>query len=73
MDFLRRLVGMLIGLHVGLRNVLIVGLARSLLSMLFLNVLHTIPMQKRNFVDYLKQVLTPEAFKVLSTQRAVFC
>ena len=41
MAFLRNWVGMLRG--VGLRNVLIVGLVRSLLSMFVLSVHHTIP------------------------------
>ena len=44
MGFLRNSVGMLRGL--GLRNVLIVGLVKSLLSMFFLSVHHTIPRDK---------------------------
>ena len=44
MGFLRNCVGMLRG--VDLRNVLIVGLVRSLLSMFFLSVHHTIPRDK---------------------------
>ena len=44
MGFLRSWVGMLKG--VGLRNVLIVGLVRSLLSMSFLSVHHMIPRDK---------------------------
>ena len=44
MGFLRNWVGMLRG--VGLRNVLIVGLVRSLFSMFFLSGHHTIPGDK---------------------------
>ena len=44
MNFLRNEVGMLRG--VGLRNVLILGFVRSLLSMFFLSVHHAIPGDK---------------------------
>ena len=44
MGFLRNWVGMPRG--VGLRNVLVVGLVKSLLSMSFLSVHHTIPRDK---------------------------
>ena len=73
MDFLRSWIGMLIG--VGLRNVLIVRLVRSLLSMLFLSLHGTIP--KNKILDYIKQGLTLEGFKASNHNcmfdKAVFC
>ena len=73
MGFLKNWVGMLRG--VGLRNVLILGLVRSLSSMFFLSVHHTI--HKEKFLDYMKQVLTLEAFETFTHgsifDKAVFC
>ena len=60
MGFSRNWEGMLRG--VGLGNALIVGLVKSLLSMFFLSVHHTIHRDK-TFLDYMKQVLTPVAFE----------
>ena len=64
MGYLRSWVGMLIG--VGHRNVLvvlIVGLVRIWLSMLFLNVLVHHMIVRYKFMDYLRQVLLPGAFE----------
>ena len=64
MDFLRKWVGMLRG--VGLRNVLIVRLVlRSSGEHVFLSAHHMI--FRENFLDYMKQLLTPEAFEALIT------
>ena len=49
---------------VGLRNALLVGLVRSLLSMFFLSVDHTIPRDR--FFDYMKQIPTLEAFEAFN-------
>ena len=64
MGFLRNWVGMLRG--VGLRNVLIVGLVRSLLSMFFLSVHHTIPRDKI-FWTIRSKFLFPKHLKLLFT------
>ena len=53
----RNWVGVLVGMD--LRNGVTVGPVRSRLNMYFLNVHHTIPKDK--FLDYLKQVLLPDA------------
>ena len=58
------LVGMLTG--VSPRNALIVEFVKSLLIMFFLSMHHTIPRAK-NFLDYLKQVLTLKAFEAFVT------
>ena len=73
MDFVRNWVGLL--KRVSLRNVLNVGFVKSLLSMFFLSVDHTIPRDK--FLDYMKQILTLEAFETFNHSsifdKAVFC
>ena len=46
---------------IGLRNVFIVGLVGSLLSMFFLSVHRMIP--RETFLDHLSRVLTKDAFE----------
>ena len=59
----------------GHRRVLIVGLVRSLFSMLFLNVHHMIPRDK--FLDYFKKVLPLDAFEAFlhgsTFDKTAFC
>ena len=72
--FLRSWVGMLRG--AGARNVLIVGLVRSMFSMFFVSV-HHYDSQRQQILDHMKQILTPEAFEALHLSsifdNAVFC